>query len=86
MAKTNVVSDKRESSLARNGVKITYGQFSQTGLRNRTLLLLSDKYTNTPKPKTTISHTNRENVAGLTHSGSANPQKSFSIPIPSQFY
>jgi len=56
MAKTNVVSDKQESSLARNGIKITYGQFSQTGLRNWTLLL-SNKYTNTPKPKTTISHT-----------------------------
>ena len=103
-ARTNVISDKRESSLARlwrprspwrcitqwharnvpsdtwllvnrwrymyagqgqNWPEINFandsisrGQFSQTSLRNRTLLLLSNSCTNTlPKPKTTISHT-----------------------------
>jgi len=48
--------------------KISYGQFSQTSLRIRTRLLLSNNCTNTlPKPKTTISHTILELVA-RTHS------------------
>jgi len=66
MAKTNVISDRWESPLARNEVNFANDSISQdklwsvsqTSLRNRTLLVLSNNCTDAlPKPKTTIGHT-----------------------------
>ena len=88
MAKTNVVSDKWESSLARNevnfandSISISYGQLVKLALETGHFcyrLIIALTLSHNLRRRSAI-RSNREKVAGLTRSGSANARKSFSI-------